>query len=125
SRGRLAHPPLLLITTATADEVDLDQVRSELMRIYAGRSFRFCFTNQQMARAVIDFVWSQDDLRPDAEPIYLTCWEDDPYSTDLFNRFQQVLSGEAYNGPRRRLRLAQAPAQVWSALAGFAVGGAR
>ena len=123
SRGRLAAPPLLLITTATADQVDVGQDRWDLMRIYGGRSFRFCFTNKQMARAVIDFIWSQDDLRPDAEPIYLARWEDDPYSTDLFNRFQEVLSGEAYNGPRRRQRLVQAAASVWSAQAGYAVAG--
>src|SRR2546421_110840 len=62
--------PLLLITTATANRVaaaadggpaDLDQ--TALMDLYPGRSFRFCFTNQQMAQAVVDFLWSQPDLR--------------------------------------------------------------
>src|SRR5262249_36759863 len=31
ARGRLASPPLLLITQATADEVDVDQARIQLM----------------------------------------------------------------------------------------------
>lgn len=69
-------PPLLLITTATADrvsaadvldpfQVDLTEVpRQDLIDVYPGRSFRFCFTNSQMAEAVVDFVWSRPDLRP-------------------------------------------------------------
>src|SRR5262249_38325003 len=56
--------PLLLITTATANEVYLDDepaavgLRSphNLMSLYPDRSFRFCFTNEQMAAAVVVFV---------------------------------------------------------------------
>jgi hypothetical protein len=81
-------PPLLLITNATADNVDEDK---ELIRIYPGRSFRFCFTDSQMADAVAQFIWSQDDLRPDAEPLYMALWDDDPYSEDLFKQFHRVL----------------------------------
>ena len=55
------------------------------MRIYDRRSFRFCFSNQQMAHAVTDFIWSRDELRPDSDPVYTVSWEDDPYSTDLVN----------------------------------------
>src|SRR5262245_1115957 len=69
--------PLLLITTATANTVVLDPDRASPgeagpkrpMDIYPGRSFRFCFTNAQMAQAVVAFVWSQPDLRPYGNPL--------------------------------------------------------
>ncbi len=84
--------PLLLLTTATADEWQRpDGELVPLTRLYAGRTYRFCFTNQQMAEAVTDFVWSQDDLRPDGDPFYLARWEDDAYSIDLTLRFIGVL----------------------------------
>jgi hypothetical protein len=86
-RASFAAPPLFLITQAT-------QHRG-LMEVYSGRSFRFCFTNRQMARAVTDFIWSQDDLRPDSQPIYLTSWKDDPYSEDLYDEFRHLLDPEA------------------------------
>ncbi len=61
--------PLLFLTTATADKVDPeeDDERSNegpsLISVY-DRSFRFCFTNRQMADAVTDFVLSDPALRP-------------------------------------------------------------
>lgn len=80
--------PLLLLTTATADEGQRrDGQPDALTKLYPGRTYRFCFTNQQMAEAVTDFVWSQDGLRPDGEPFYLARWEDDAYSIDLTLRF--------------------------------------
>ena len=72
-------PPLFLITTATADKVRLDEEGDsyipmeqdpsseswrDLITVYPDRTFRFCFTNSQMAEAVVDFVWSQPNLRP-------------------------------------------------------------
>src|SRR5437899_3208818 len=60
-------PPLLLLTTATADQLYVggeQNVMLNLMDIYRGRSFRFCFTNGQMAEAVRDLVWSHPLLRP-------------------------------------------------------------
>ncbi|HUR52810.1 MAG TPA: hypothetical protein VMZ71_01680, partial [Gemmataceae bacterium] len=58
--------PLLLVTTATADEVEYggDGAHSELIDVYPGRSFRFCFTNKQMAEAVTDYVTQDPRLRP-------------------------------------------------------------
>ena len=59
--------PLLLITTATADNIDIIPPQ-QLITLYEGRSYRFCFTNSQMAEAIWDFVWTQDDLRPFSRP---------------------------------------------------------
>jgi hypothetical protein len=64
-------PPLLLISTATADNIypgDVDPLPESLMTIYPGRTYRFCFTNSQMAEAMWDFIWSQEDLRPASRP---------------------------------------------------------
>ena len=61
-------PPLLLITTATANAVnypdDLSPVTEPLTCIYKDLTYRFCFTNSQMAEAMWEFVWIMDDLRP-------------------------------------------------------------
>jgi hypothetical protein len=131
--------PLLLITTATANTIlpepgevtDLSApARAELMKIYPGRSFRFCFTNEQMAQAVVDFVWSQPDLRPYANPApalaaglaaaagplealplvaragehrpgaFAMVWDDDPYSVDLSDQFRLALH-QSYLPPIR------------------------
>ncbi len=64
------NPPLLLITTATADRYipndvgnsDTVDVRwPRLIDIYKGRSFRFSFTNSRMAAMVLDFIRTHDD----------------------------------------------------------------
>src|SRR5579871_2649693 len=59
--------PLLFITTATADNIKIVPPQ-ELITLYQGRSYRFCFTNSQMAEAIWDFVWTQDDLMPFSRP---------------------------------------------------------
>ena len=57
-------PPLLLLTTATADEIKTgENDYAKLMNFYPQRTFRFCFSNRQMARAVLECV-DQTDLRP-------------------------------------------------------------
>jgi len=112
--------PLLLITTATADKVaSADDLPGELptrglVDVYDDRTFRFCFTNRQMADAVLDFVWQTPDLRPvsfvrqarqavasslaaiPAKPadsfrprVFSVHWDDDPYSTDLHRQFTE------------------------------------
>lgn len=104
--------PLLLLTTATADRVpDCEEPAPEPERrmtedptaepddtpgvgfnhLYPGRTFRFCFTNRQMAKAVIDFIWARDDLRPDADPVHMVMWNDDSYSRDLIGGFWKAL----------------------------------
>jgi hypothetical protein len=90
--------PLLLMTTATANEVYLEGELSprKLTQVYPDRTFRFCFTNEQMARAVTDFVWLMPDLRPCGKPpgetappvIFPVQWQDDPYSVDLSEKFR-------------------------------------
>jgi hypothetical protein len=110
-----AAAPLLLLTTATADAADEEPgpVDQPLTGLYPGRVFRFCFTNRQMAEAVVHFVWSQNDLRPDSDPFYVTHWQDDPYSRDLNMRFCDAL----------RLPTALAAAGHWGWQAGGAAAG--
>jgi hypothetical protein len=61
--------PLLFLVTATADKVDPEDNNASgdqgpsLISVY-DQSFRFCFTNRQMAAAVTDFVLSDPTLRP-------------------------------------------------------------
>jgi hypothetical protein len=94
--------PLLLLTTATADRVKLDREEQAshpdgipLLDLYPGRTFRFCFSNQQIGSAVTGFIWGHPDLRPDAFPVYAVEWEDDPYSQDLINGFLGAMSRRA------------------------------
>lgn len=118
ARGLTPRPPLLLLTTATADRVQLDGQMIDLMQIYPGRTYRFCFTNRQIAEAVTDFIWSHEDFRPDAEPIYLARWLDDPYSHDLFDRFREVISTN-HGEELRRLQTAKSVAGDWLWAAGW------
>lgn len=62
--------PVLLLSTATADSVypdvenySPDYQPPKLIELYP-RSYRFCFTNRQMAEAVADFVLTDPGLRP-------------------------------------------------------------
>jgi hypothetical protein len=108
--GGLAAPPLLLLTTATADQAQFDDGSLvALTDIYAGRTLRFCFTNQQMATAVTHFLWHRDELRPDADLVYQVYWLDSAYSMDLAERF-----GDALRSPLT----ARALAQEWGWLGG-------
>ncbi len=107
-------PPALFITTATADEIRTGDGHPRLVDIYDNRSFRFCFSNRQMADAVLDFVWATPDLtpidftevarraacpplaawpnRPEFRPNVLSAvWGDDPYSVDLQSQFGAAL----------------------------------
>ncbi|HYT87288.1 MAG TPA: hypothetical protein VEL76_01080 [Gemmataceae bacterium] len=128
ARGKWRGPdPLLLLTTATADRYKLaaspgldpaEDSSPRLIHIYNGRSFRFSFTNKQMARVVLDFVRSHPELWPEkgrdfpgaagiaavgdpwaalgllanAEQFRLQTleWADDSYSVDLARRFSRV-----------------------------------
>lgn len=108
-----ANRPLLLLTTATADRVprgaDPDDDEPELnparwsddsrtlplLAAYGRRTYRFCFSNRQMATAVTRFIWSQPQLRPDSDPAYLVQWTDDSYSQDFFDGCMNALSDRA------------------------------
>jgi hypothetical protein len=121
-----ASRPLLLLTTATADRVPPEEGTAEpapddheepygvpLSRVYEGRTFRFCFTNRQMASAVTQLVGSQADLRPDTDPFHMVKWDDDSYSRDLIDGFGIAL---------RRL-VAPDDARDWTFATGLARGG--
>ncbi len=109
--------PALFVTTATAGNVSPES-DTRLIDLYAGRSFRFCFNNRQMADAVLDFVDQSPDLRPAvteltslqavasaavAHPkppryrphVFSVQWYDDPYSTDLHEQFSKSLHARA------------------------------
>ncbi len=86
--------PAFLITTGTATEyapIDGD-TPEDLIKIYPGRTFRFCFDNAQMASALLDFLSQSPDLRPTADKGKLgrgiiTSWVDDPFAVDLSDQF--------------------------------------
>jgi hypothetical protein len=84
--------PLLVVTTATANLVDDPATGAKvgLLSLYPGRTFRGCFTNEAMAEAVVDFVWSSNEYRPTGRPkarAHVMAWQDDPYSVDLADEF--------------------------------------
>src|SRR5262249_19468540 len=122
-RGR---DPLFLITTATADQYNVTGAPNQdptlhrwpaLIDVYAGRSFRFSFSNQQMAEAVLDFVRHHPQVWP-PQPgpaaaraaavgvgdslgglavsllpphvLHTLDWSDDKYSPDLALRFSNT-----------------------------------
>lgn len=85
--------PLFLITTATADKVQHPNLGIiDLMQIYPQRSFRYCYTNRQMAEAIHHFVReqiSQDrELQITSSRISLMSWKDDPFSQDLVDQYE-------------------------------------
>lgn len=98
--------PLLFISNATADEVyraadnyPVGYVPPQLIKLY-DRSYRFCFTNKQMAESVTDFVFSDAKLSPSPAPEgnapslpgFAIAWEDDDYSIDLSRQFRSEIS---------------------------------
>jgi hypothetical protein len=111
---KASSPPLFLITTATADRSAFNE---PLMDIYRGRTWRYCFTNRQMAEAIADFIWSRTDLRPDAAPVYLTAWQDDPYSRDLAEQFHETIGPEGQAGA-----WANSSQPFWSASFPYSIG---
>ncbi len=98
-----AERPLLFLTTATADRVassdegergsgeSTSRPSVQLTQVYPQRTFRFCFSNGQMAAAVSNFIWSRDDLRPQRDPYYAATWRDDSYSRDFVEGFDSAL----------------------------------
>ena len=70
---------------------------AQLTDVYHDRTFRFCFSNRQMAEAVIDFTFARPELLPRppagaAVPVITVSWADDPYSVDLQNQFVDALA---------------------------------
>ena len=100
SQRRLGQKaPLLLLTTATAEDLPASHPNgSPLASVYEDRTFRFCFTSGQMAHAVVDFLRQRADLWPDMDPVYMVHWRDDPYSRDLSGGFLEALRRPAAVG---------------------------
>ena len=103
--------PPLLITTATADtatadfDMSSDRGGVQLVDLYDDRTFRFCFTNRQMAEAVVRFVFDgpEASLRPPANarvPVVTVSWGDDRYSVDLRDQFTAALA-RRFSAPGR------------------------
>lgn len=90
--------PPLLITTATADFDTTDPSGGvPVVDLYDDRTFRFCFTNRQMAEAVVRFVFDGPEagLRPPPNarvPVVTVSWGDDQYSMDLRDQFTTALT---------------------------------
>ncbi|MCS7167216.1 MAG: hypothetical protein RMI91_12885 [Gemmatales bacterium] len=87
------QPPVLLLTTATADEMELSPGAglTDLLEGYPGRAFRFSFTNRQMAEALVDFVTRRPAWLPKHRTWDAITWRDDPYSEDFANRISDAL----------------------------------
>jgi len=124
--------PLFLITTATVDTVlpDADDgfarvsEQRNLADVYPGRTFRFCFSNSQMVRAVSDYVLQDPTLAVPAPPrrptVFPLEWQDDPYSGDLYNQFREYLF-DVLGGPAAPPRVVKDAAfSVPFSIGGFA-----
>lgn len=106
--------PLFFITTATAQSIFHDGANRSLVGLYPNRTFRFCFSNEQMAEALLDFIWSNSELRPQPlghsagqalgsglaaaarqmlhrPTLFRVEWEDDPYSSDFLDETSRAL----------------------------------
>ncbi|VTR99068.1 hypothetical protein [Tuwongella immobilis] len=155
--GRLSpeQAPLLVLLGATANVVsssvtvdrqtDLTQLPSDMGRklsdIYPDRTIRFCFTNQQMARAVSDFVFRHPELRPHLppDPWHLLLsgavlpalpyrmasieWQDDPYTVDLCQQFRDYLQRDLQHSFPQRLIRADSPTAIDRFSISHSVGG--
>jgi hypothetical protein len=140
-----APPPVLCITTATADRVWVPEGPGSggdvpLHSLYAGRTFRFCFTNSQMADALVRFLLDRPDLalpvperllagmlgqtiagQPLAaaaaglasavRPVLSLAWEDDPYSLDLAEHLRHFLTRRT-GWPVEEYRIAYSTGEV-------------
>jgi hypothetical protein len=103
-RARGSAPDLLApVGPETGEELDLTPL-VPLHQLYPGRTFRFAFTNRQMATAITRFIWSRDELRPERDPVYSVRWRDDSYSRDLIEGYQKAL----------RVRVTETLARQWA-----------
>lgn len=98
--------PALILHTATADKVHgagetkglgpkspeppaVGGQTEKLMSIYAGRTFRFGFSNTRIARVVTKYIcdlYQPISPRPPMEVV----WQDDPYGLDVLESFQEA-----------------------------------
>src|SRR5205807_9552692 len=71
-----------------------------------------------MGDAVMRFIWSREELRPDASPVYPVRWEDDAYSSDLVLGFLSAL--EPFHTQTAFRAAASDAASDWGVVASFA-----
>ncbi|MCS7021807.1 MAG: hypothetical protein NZU63_08280 [Gemmataceae bacterium] len=115
--------PVLILVAATAEQISSDVAMTGpagplLVSLYE-RTFRFCFSNRQMAEALVDFLLTEPSLRPHSGiepatlawgggwrdpwgtltallapeiPAFAIDWQDDPYSLDLSFHLRRQLS---------------------------------
>lgn len=114
SHQNLTQTPALLLTTATADEVEVSPGAglSDLMQVYPDRSFRFCFTNRQMAEALVDFLAHRPEWLPPDRIWDAVTWRDDPYSEDFANRISDALL-ERQLGQVRKSAVPYSVGEAW------------
>jgi hypothetical protein len=133
THGETGVGPILMLTTATADWIypdddtrgpdggDALQQPQRLMHVYTGRTFRICYTNRQIAEAVLDFVGREPDLRPTGSPpqVFALDWADDPYSIDLSMQFRDILHATGVGTPDARRTVAFATYRLPYSVGGY------
>jgi len=79
--------PVMILTTATANHLRGNERnfygRENLMTLHKGLSFRFGFSNYQMATLILDFLKEQNTWSGPLPAPWIMRWVDDPYATDL------------------------------------------
>lgn len=97
TRRHRAPGPVLLVTSATAVEVERSPSTSPaiepipeartLLDIYPGRTFRFCLNNRRLADLAVDFLASRRGETPSA--VFVVVDRLDPFSEDLAAFFDE------------------------------------
>jgi len=85
-------PPVLLISTATTEATRLDGDRDvRLTELYPEKTLRYCFTNKQVAEAVLDFALQHPRLPANTSAVvHSVMWQDDLFSQDLEMQFREA-----------------------------------
>ena len=89
--SRFLEKPVLMLTTATADYLNYtggsEPKQIKLLKLHEGLTFRAGFSNNHMAKVLIDFLKSQSVWTGPLPAPWIMKWEDDPYATDLMKAF--------------------------------------
>jgi hypothetical protein len=104
--------PILLMTTATAEETKTK--RLSVINLYKDRTFRFSFTNRKMVDSLLQFAqhrefddhakqWGAGNLwphEPTKQPyaMHAVAWQDERYSLDMYEMFKKEFEKEFPQG---------------------------